>query len=210
VVSSDQTIIEYLAGLPNGIQNLLDMGEEPMNIWSAGISYDSIIGKNYQGGILFFIDTLQIHPFQGLVCAELDLDDHSPWGCIDLFLGGTSQLLGDGQANTDIIVNFNCPESYINPAEQCNDAIINNYDDWYLPSIDELKELDVSIGFAATGSNYNKANFVSGAYHWSSTEQSTASSWAAYWEQFGPGDSFFTFNGKEWMDPAVRAIRSFQ
>lgn len=101
-------------------------------------------------------------------------------------------------------MNSNCPDSYINPAVQCDNVVINGYDDWFLPSIDELREIDVSIGFAGNGSNYNKANL--GLYTWSSSERSALSSWAAYWELIGPGQSLFTFNAKGWAAPSIRPI----
>ncbi len=126
------------------------------------------------------------------------------WGVNGYYItpNGTAPEIGAGLTNTINIVNFHNnlgTEGYIgydegwgsfyeNPqnyfrmndgsviAKICTDAVINGYDDWYLPSIDELKE--VSKQLYSNG----KDNFVELWYR-SSTENSTTtvkSIWMEY------------------------------
>jgi uncharacterized protein (TIGR02145 family) len=153
------------------------------------------IGSNYAGGIVFYLDSTGQH---GLVCAPSD-QGVAEWGC---YLGsvGTSTVLGTGNTNTLAILN-SCTQRPI-AASLCADLILNGYDDWYLPSRDELNLICQRIG--------SIANFVgspSWSRYWSSSQALTA------WVQ---SDAWYVeiylcqvdFRGKD--NPyRVRAIRSF-
>lgn len=93
------------------------------------------IGESYGGGIVFYLDGTGQH---GLIAAAVD-QDMGEFGCYQMEIGGTSTLFGTGQANTTLIVNF-CPIPGI-AARICDELVLNGYDDWYLPSRDELVEM---------------------------------------------------------------------
>lgn len=91
------------------------------------------IGDEYQGGIVFYIDETGEH---GLIALQYDLG-RAEWGCTaneSPIAQGHS--VGSGESNTQAIVDF-CNEE-IFAAKLCADLVQNGYDDWYLPSIDEL------------------------------------------------------------------------
>ncbi|MBZ0241851.1 MAG: DUF1566 domain-containing protein, partial [Bacteroidales bacterium] len=85
-----------------------------------------------------------------------------------------------------------CSESGI-AARICNDLVLNDYDDWYLPSKDELNKLylskDLIGGFAAT-------------WYWNSSEYGIY----AWIQKFS--DGFQYFSDKNYA-VYVRAVRAF-
>ena len=107
-------------------------------------------------------------------------------------MGGTSTAIGSGKSNTEKIVTALGTGNYA--ARLCYDFELGGYDDWFLPSKDELNELykqkDTVGGFAPT--NY-----------WSSSDYSSSYAWLQY---FSDGVQYYgtKYNGKP-----VRAVRAF-
>jgi len=64
----------------------------------------------------------------------------------------TSPLLGSGQENTRIIVDFFGPGRY--PAWLCSDLVLNRKNDWFLPSAEELGKLMEFLRRCETSSGY--------------------------------------------------------
>ncbi len=124
------------------------------------------VGASYGGGVIFYIDSTGQH---GLISATSDLSSTGSWCDAPFPIGGTSTALGTGQANTTAIVN-GCGGSGI-AASMCNDLVKNGFDDWFLPSKDELNLmylLKTEIG-----------GFDSVPY-WSSSEDFIDFSWCQY------------------------------
>ncbi len=97
------------------------------------------IGQEYQGGIIFYLDNTAEH---GLIAYQSDLAD-APWGCFNQPdpVPPTAPIaqndgIGFGLQNTLAIMEY-CNELDI-AARLAYDLSGNDYDDWYLPSIDEL------------------------------------------------------------------------
>jgi hypothetical protein len=82
------------------------------------------------GGIVFYSDGL------GGGMEMTDLEASGNWGCLD-YIYGTSEDRGTGAANTALIL-ASCPSAISAPAV-CSNLIEGGYDDWYLPSYDDLK-----------------------------------------------------------------------
>jgi hypothetical protein len=122
------------------------------------------IGDNMYGGLIFYLDESGEH---GLVCATSDQVD-SPWGCADV-VGAGGKSIGTGVQNTIDIV-LSCPsEGYA--AKACYDLELNGYDDWFLPSLDELNLMCSNLY------EHNLGGFY-GNYYWSSSQYDASSSYA--------------------------------
>ena len=153
------------------------------------------IGETYQGGIVFYLDGNG----GGLIAAPSD-QSSATWGCDGQSIGGTSSAVGTGAANTTAIVS-GCSETAI-AARICADLTLGEYDDWFLPSKDELNLMYDNIGQGNVLELGNVGNF-SNTYYWSSTEDASNNAWEhdfLYGYQ-GNLSKTFTFN--------VRAVRAF-
>ena len=108
------------------------------------------------GGKVFYITNGGVH---GLEAALVD-QASAAWGCYGTSIAGTSAAVGMGAANTAKII-AGCAEA--NTAAKVVDAYsLNGYDDWYLPSKDELALLYNQKAVVGGFANYN---------YWSSTER---------------------------------------
>ena len=93
------------------------------------------IGQKHEGGVIFHLDGTQKH---GLIALEFDLPltYYGCWGNVDPI--ATATEIGSGKLNTDAIAS-NCDEAPA--AKKCLELYINGFQDWYLPSINELEQI---------------------------------------------------------------------
>jgi len=146
-------------------------------------------GDTYGGGIIGYLDATGCN---GLIAAPFDQSTSAEWGCLGTLIGGTSWLIGSGQANTAIITGA-CVTSSI-AAKLSESLVLNGYSDWYLPSIDELEHLYYNM--TAIGLN-------AGSYYWSSSEDSADR--AYLWRT----DVGYKSNRAKNQLHRVRAVRTF-
>jgi hypothetical protein len=135
------------------------------------------IGDTVYGGIVFYIDSTGQH---GLVAALSDLEEQYKWGCYGESVEGADGIeIGTGLQNTIDIVNSNCMlvdffsevidgstvYTYSEPYEGQTAAGAayehesGGYDDWYLPSKDELYEMYSNIGGPISGSYWSSSEY---------------------------------------------------
>ena len=96
------------------------------------------VGDVWQGGkIAYILQTAdpgyvetEIHGFIQSLNREYKI-----WGCEGVFLGTTSADFGAGESNTIEIVNHCSGDT---AAKYCYDLVEGGYDDWFLPSINEM------------------------------------------------------------------------
>jgi len=162
------------------------------------------LGQFYKGGYIFYLDATGCH---GLVVAPGDQNTGAEWGCSGDEIGGTSSALGTGQSNTDTIVN-GCAEAGI-AARLCDDLVYGGYDDWLLPSKDELNLMwenladpDGNNNNSGTGDSNNIGGFGS-VHYWSSTEDDSDFAWR---QDLGNGNQGSDVKGHNY---GVRAVRAF-
>ncbi|MFZ4547125.1 MAG: PA14 domain-containing protein, partial [Bacteroidales bacterium] len=139
------------------VQQRLDFNQSPLQIFNSGFPLDSIYGKSYQGGLIFYLDTVIGN---GLVCAPEDQSAGAEWGCYGISIAGTSTALYFGNANSIAIVS-QCPSTGI-AGTLCYELELNSFNDWYLPSRTELLLMVSNLGSANLGG-------LNGIY-WSSTQ----------------------------------------
>ena len=132
---------------------------------------DLSIGDEFAGGIIFYLDPTGCH---GLVVYPYDNAVNVPWysNFYD-YMGNCHAGIFEGKYNWDPSV---C-SSFIGGTPSTG----LYWDDWFLPSIDELRTMSKSIGNHNTNGNINYSNQVPGMIsvsnpanlsgtYWSSTE----------------------------------------
>ena len=159
---------------------------------SSGLGFSGSIGDTYQGGLIFHLDGSG----GGLIAAPAN-ETKSIWGCQGVTItGADGTAIGTGAQNT-IDINAECTTANT-AADRCRDKDDGTYDDWFLPSKDELNQMYVNLLTAGLG------GFTSSSY-WSSTEDNINNAWK---QSFVNGLQFSSAKGNA-LNSNVRAIRAF-
>ena len=144
------------------------------------------------GGIVFYVTNNGAH---GLEASPQNYT-FGPWGCMGTSIpGARGAAVGAGAANTAAIL-AGCATAGI-AARLATAYSLNDYNDWYLPSKDELNLMYTNLYLRNLGGFY-------AAFYWSSTESDANNAWY----------QFFS-NGVQSVDTKnisyynVRPIRAF-
>ena len=158
-------------------------------------------GQNFQigdkafGGVIFKIDP---SGQSGLVISEFDSPQSFEWGCYLTQISGTDSSFGTGLTNTTSIIS-SCTQANIAALYAFN-STLNGYDDWYLPSIAELRTAIKNIKNVDPYAVFNSVL-------WSSS-QFGSSSGSAYF--FNPNIAGGIISwGSKFAPKKIRLIRSF-
>ena len=160
------------------------------------------IGDKYQGGIVFYIfgpsdNGYVVGETHGLIAASEDQSSGIHWseGSDSSYKTvPTERSIGSGKTNTEKIIAKQGPGSYA--AQVCADYRGGGYDDWFLPSKEELNALYQSKG--AVGG-------FTGKYYWSSSEERFGYHYAEC-QNFDDGRQILGYKGDRGR---VRAVRAF-
>ena len=148
----------------------------------------------FEGGIKFYVDSTGQH---GLIAAPNDQSIGIEWANngVTKITGAEGTAVGTGLSNTTTIILAQGLGSYA--ASICKNLSLNGYNDWFLPSRDELNLL------------YENRKIVGGlnsmVNYWSSSESSSSNAWA---QGFSSGNQVSnSFKLKNFFN--VRAVRKF-
>jgi len=175
-------------------------------LFSCASSKDINVEKIYKSGdmgpakgLVFYDKGDSLDGWRYLEVAPAKTEVSLQWGDVDSVVGVTSSALGQGKNNTSLIVTSQADighRSYA--AKYCDDLSLSGYDDWFLPSQDELDLLYWQLA------NQEMGEFKTlGFGYWSSSEYDKTQAW-------GQG---FTSGVQGKIEKTelflVRAIRSF-
>ena len=165
------------------------------------------------GGIVFFDMGFDMDGWRYLEAAPQDIPGRFQWGVYGQNVG-TQTALGSGKQNTEIIISaLRSSEETVRAAQVAGAAKYGGYDDWFLPSKDELDLMYKNLKQKHLG------NFQNTLY-WSSSEGRENYALAptarnnggfAWYQSFSDGNQTLgsnSANGKN-ESYAVRAVRRF-
>jgi hypothetical protein len=159
--------------LPSSVPNVLGCTDSTALNYNALANIDDgscnapfygAIGDTYQGGIIFYLDGNGA----GLIAAPSDQSTAAEWGCDGTATGATGTFIGAGNQNTTDILN-GCSQLGI-AAYICDTLTLDGYNDWFLPSQDELNKMYLNIGQGNALGLGNVGGFGYFDSYWSSTE----------------------------------------
>ena len=163
-----------LAYYSNGEWQALDKGREgtTLNLCSGIPTWGTCpessayeVGEEAFGGIIYSVDDAR---GIALVVANEDVAFDVLWGCTNTVIG-TSIDAGTGQNNTNLILQANCPEiAYA--AKSCDETTLNGYDDWFLPSKNDLIQIRANLDVANGEGNFEVGG---GLVYWSSSQSAS-------------------------------------
>ncbi|MDR1786868.1 MAG: DUF1566 domain-containing protein [Treponema sp.] len=154
------------------------------------------------GGILFYVDDTGFISggvtYYYLEAAPADLGTYR-WGGAEnsysSYFCGTETAIGTGAANTAALTVLD--HGHEHPAARaCKEYSYGGYDDWFLPSKDELNLMYTNLKRQGLGG-------FSDSWYWSSSELYSYSAWPQY---FAAGSQHGSSKGNE---HSVRAVRMF-
>ena len=142
------------------LQQKLYKGENPFDlIKSKAFNSRSFIGLKYKGGLIYYIDT--INNF-GLIAARID-NPKLPWAC-NYPNGDLQDMVETGEENTTKVYNY-CSDLNENAISYCHKLDHNGFQDWFLPSIDELEIMYDELLWKGGYTAFNQQDY------WSSSQE---------------------------------------
>ena len=175
-----------------------------------GSNQVATVGQYFQGGIIAYILKSGDNGYDpaiphGLIVAPSNISINGnlqfEWGCQGTSVT-TSTDLGSGQANTTAIVN-SCSQYSSFAAKLCDDLVLNGFNDWYLPSKDEMQKIFTNYSQAVWSTGFNISINGGTTYFWTSSQIDASAAWI-----YTTSSNSFVSTAKNsaWV---VHAVRSF-
>jgi hypothetical protein len=149
------------------------------------------------GGWIFYDKGSFSNGWRYLEAAPAGTDFTAQWGAAGKDVRGSETLVGAGKRNTQLIVEYLRSTGESGRAAQvCDSFSIGGYDDWFLPSKDELNLMYQNLKRKGLGS-------FSDSYYWSSTQDNADYLWG---QVFSSGSQYYYY---KYNAGKARAARSF-
>ena len=181
----------------NAANNQNDNRNQPTPSGQKAVQTYKIGDRGPTGGIVFYDKRNNSDGWRYMEAAPLDLQQ-TTWGYFDVMFLRTEARIGSGKSNTELIVEVLNQNGISGTAVQlCKEYTLNGYNDWFLPSKDELNLLNVNLEKNDLG------NFEDKVWYWSSSWNNKYSIWA---QNFSDGSQ--SHNNYDYMF-FVRPVRYF-
>jgi len=159
------------------------------------------------GGLIFYDQGMYAFGWRYLEAAPSDTEFSVAWGLNGIDCPGTDTRIGTGKENTDAIIKLLASKGESRKATQfCKALNINGYNDWFLPSKDELNEM---YKILSAGSNIGEFNTSPDGWYWSSSSSSNNKyTWS---QRFSDGYQDYVIYGysSRPVEARVRGVRAF-
>jgi len=152
------------------------------------------------GGIIFFDKGKETEGWRYLEAAPESYEFTAPWGFSGVAVSGTETGIGYGKTNTEIIVSMTSSERADNAAYRCSMLEINGFNDWFLPSKDEL-----DLMFQAL---YRRNNDPYSHYRYWSSSVGKDERFNTWRQRFSDGNQSYSGDRRH-IEIFVRAVRAF-
>ncbi|MDX9935398.1 MAG: hypothetical protein RBS30_10420 [Sphaerochaetaceae bacterium] len=164
------------------------------------------------GGYVFYDKDSYSDGWRYMELAPEDAEgDWMPWGGGGVSITGTSTEVGTGYENTKIIISeFKNQDSNTvnpNPASFCDQLVYNGYNDWFLPSRDELILIYQHLIVAKRG-GFPEDTYAMKSYWSSSADTSDGNTTAFAYYLIGSNGNISSAN-RQFPGALPRAVRRF-
>ena len=188
------------SGTGQSVGSTFFMGTADVTLYAQWTPSYALRDTGPAGGFIFYVKAGGYSDgWMYLEAAPSDQSTSAPWGCYEVSIpGADGTAVGTGEQNTqDIEAGCTAPGT---AADLCANLTIiygmTGYDDWFLPSIDELNLMYENLKVAGVG------DFTDG-YYWSSSELDDLNAWA---EHLDIGYQGYGYKSSTYR---VRAVRAF-
>jgi len=183
------------------------------------VSPRDIRGDGPAGGYIFYDKGRYSDGWRYLEAAPSHTEFTAAWGLYGSLCPDTSTDIGAGLANTTNIIKLLKANKETDTAAQLCDALtINGYDDWFLPSRDELNEMYIRLRSGRNEGHFEVDGLWPGGYYWSSSviysvNNDSFSKFYTWYQRFSDGFrpdlSYYGLNDYRTAPMRVRAVRRF-
>lgn len=199
ILSSIEQKLSLLTGTESIIESLPPVDSPSPKAEPELISYN----ESFAGRLVFYDKGSNSDGWRYLEAAPASTEwVEKMWGGWGTSVGGTGTAIGTGKSNTEkILAKYGNAEPFTKKtdyaAKLCSDLVYGGFDDWFLPSKDELNQMYINL-------KKNEIGDLSGDNsYWSSSEASGNHAWHQY---FFNGHQNNHLKDHEFK---VRAVRAF-
>ncbi len=119
-----------------------------------------VVGEHALGGLVYYTDQTGTH---GLVCTDSSIAGSVAWSNGSyMTTGATGTAIGTGLSNSSSIIAAQGSGNYA--ADICHNLTYKGYNDWYLPSAEEFRQI------ISSGAGFPVVVPIGWLYFWSSSE----------------------------------------
>ncbi|MBN1499742.1 MAG: DUF1566 domain-containing protein [Spirochaetes bacterium] len=163
-----------------------------LDLYNEGADYN-LRDRGPAGGWIFYENPdWEADGWKYLEAAPVDQSSGTTWMNPVSYIGAIGTGIGTGKANTDLIIS-----ATTSSAKSCRDYRGGGYDDWFLPSRDELLKIYDNLMV------YSVGGFLSINGYWSSSESDASNAITVYFINGSPSSTSKNSSNH------VRAIRRF-